>query len=647
MVDNTSTTPATGANQTFTGTSGVDSLSGGGGDDSIVGLGGNDVLSGDAPLAGQWQFAVYDRNFSSANGQAGTITSGTLRGQGYVDDFDVNSLANTIRATSGNPDDFGIVYTSTLNITTGGSYRFTTTSDDGSRIVIRDSSGNILNWSNDTGGTLPYMNNDFHQSATTRGGSVTLAPGSYTIEVLFWENAGSNTLAATIRGPDTGGATTNLTTYAGLGVPPTVPGQIDGNDTIDGGAGDDLITGNGGNDSLIGGIGNDTIDGGTGTDFIDGGAGNDTLLFGLGDDTVLGGDGNDFIDDAIGSQLVGNNLLDGGAGNDTIYGGGGTDTILGGANDDQLFGEDGDDSLDGGTGNDLLDGGAGNDTLNGGAGGDTLTGGLGNDRFLGITAGDVVDGSEDPGDTDNDVLDLFGSGWTKANTNIIFNDASHENGTVQFLDGFGNVIGTMTFSNIETIVPCFTPGTLIETERGAVPVETLTVGDRVVTRAHGLQAIRWIGRRDLTPAELLRNPRLRPILIGAGALGPGLPRRDMRLSPQHRLLMTGAYPELISGEAEVLAPALYFLGQPGIVQDAAAAGVSYLHLMFDRHEIVMSDGLWSESFQPGAATLSAMEAAQRAELLALFPGLSESRTLAYPSARPPLKRHEVQQILAS
>ena len=588
MVENTSTTPATGANQTLNGTAGVDSLSGGGGNDSISGLGGNDVLSGDAPLAGQWQFSLYDRNFSSANGQAGTITSGTLRGQGYVDDFSVGNLANTIRASTGNPDDFGIVYASTLNVTTGGSYRFTTSSDDGSRIVIRDSSGNILNWTNDSGGTLPYMNNDFHQPLTTRGGSVTLAPGTYTVEVLFWENGGQNTLAATIRGPDTGGATTDLTTYAGLGIPPAVPGQTDGNDTIDGGAGDDLITGNGGDDSLIGGIGNDTIDGGTGNDAIDGGDGNDT-----------------------------------------IWAGDGTDTLIGGAGDDQLSGE------------------AGDDTLNGGAGADTMTGGLGSDRFVGITAGDVVDGSEDPGDTDNDVLDLFGSGWTKANTNIIFNDASHENGTVQFLDNFGNVIGSMTLSNIETIEPCITPGTLIETDRGAVPVETLRVGDRVLTRDHGLQPIRWIGRRDLTAAELLRNPRLRPILIGAGALGPGQPRRDMRVSPQHRLLMTGAHPELISGEAEVLAPALYFLGQPGIVQDAAAMGVSYLHLMFDQHEIVMSDGIWSESFQPGAQTLSSMEAAQRAELLALFPELSSNPTRAYPAARSTLKRHEVRQILAS
>ncbi len=123
MVDNTSTTPATGAGQTFTGTAGVDSLTGGGGNDTISGLAGNDVLAGDSPLAGQWQYAVYNRDFSTANGQAGTITSGTLVGQGYVDDFGVTNLTNNARGTTGDPNDYGVVLKSTLNISATGTYR--------------------------------------------------------------------------------------------------------------------------------------------------------------------------------------------------------------------------------------------------------------------------------------------------------------------------------------------------------------------------------------------------------------------------------------------------------------------------------------------------------------------------------------------
>ncbi|MBS0565081.1 MAG: Hint domain-containing protein [Proteobacteria bacterium] len=417
-----------------------------------------------------------------------------------------------------------------------------------------------------------------------------------------------------------------------------------GNDTVDGGSGDDTITGGAGDDSLAGGTGNDTIDGGTGNDSIDGGAGNDSLFGGTGtfSDTIRGGAGNDSIDGGDG-----NDSLAGDAGNDTIIGGNGDDTIDGGDNDDLITGGAGNDSLAGGLGNDTIDGGDGSDTLSGGAGSDVLTGGLGSDRFVGITAGDVVDGGEDPGNTDNDVLDLFGSGYTWHNTNILFSSPNHENGTVQFLDANGTVIGSMTFSNIETIIPCFTPGTLIETDRGPVPAEQIREGDRVLTRDSGYRPVRWSGSRSLGAADLVAAPALRPVHIRRGALGEGLPERDMMLSPQHRMLLTGARAELIAGETEVLAAAMHLAGRPGI-RRAPAGPVTYVHFLFDQHEIVRSDGIWSESFQPGAASLGGLDAAQRDEILTLFPDLATVPGLtAYEAARLSLKPHEVRAVLAA
>ncbi|MFO1173938.1 MAG: Hint domain-containing protein [Paracoccaceae bacterium] len=440
---------------------------------------------------------------------------------------------------------------------------------------------------------------------------------------------------------------------------------IDGgteNDTVDGGSGDDSITGGSGNDSLAGGIGNDTIDGGTEADSIDGGAGNDSLFGGTGtfSDTIRGGAGDDSIDGGDGNDSLagdaGNDTIIGGLGDDTIDGGDNDDTITGGAGNDSIAGGLGKDTIDGGAGNDSIQGNAGddsllggdgNDTLDGGAGNDVMTGGLGSDRFLGITAGDVVDGSEDAGNTDNDVLDLFGSGYTWHNTNIIYSSPNHENGTVQFLDVNGNVVGTMTFTNIEMVIPCFTPGTLVETDRGPVAVEDIAEGDRVLTRDNGYRPVRWSGRRDLTAAELLASPALRPVLIRKGALGPDLPERDMVVSPQHRLLLTGARAELISGETEVLAAALHLVGRPGI-RRAPATAASYIHFLFDQHEIVRSDGVWSESFQPGVASLGGLDAAQRAEILTLFPELAtEPGLTAYGAARLSLKAHEVRAILAA
>jgi hypothetical protein len=112
------------------------------------------------------------------------------------------------------------------------------------------------------------------------------------------------------------------------------------------------------------------------------------------------------------------------------------------------------------------------------------------------------------------------------------------------------------------------------------------------------------------------------------------------------MLLTGARADLIAGEAEVLAAAVHLTGQPGIDR-AAVERVTYVHLMFDDHEIVRADGAWSESFQPGSATLGAMEADQLAELIALFPELAtdEGRN-AFPAARPALKAHEVRAMMA-
>jgi hypothetical protein len=206
----------------------------------------------------------------------------------------------------------------------------------------------------------------------------------------------------------------------------------------------------------------------------------------------------------------------------------------------------------------------------------------------------------------------------------------------------------MTFSNIENVIPCFTPGTLIETDRGEIPVESLVVGDRVLTRDSGYRPVRWIGRRDLTSDDLYRLQELVPVRISRGAMGPDMPSRNMMVSPRHRVLMAGHRAELVSGETEALASALHLVGMPGVTRAKDVTGVSYIHFMFDQHEIVRSDGLWTESFQPGATTLDGMEDAQRDEIFRLFPELAtEIGRKAYASARLSLKRHEVRAILAA
>jgi Ca2+-binding RTX toxin-like protein len=476
----------------------------------------------------------------------------------------------------------------------------------------------------------------------------------------------------------------------------------DNNDSITGGAGDDSLAGGLGDDTINGDAGNDQISGGDGTDQIFAGIGNDTVFFGTGNDSVFGGDGDDFIDDVIATSLAGANLLDGGTGNDTIWAGLGNDTLVGGDGADSLNGEDDNDSLTGDAGNDTLNGGNGldtlsggtgadslsgdagadslsggddndrlfggadNDTLNGDAGNDSLSGGDGNDIVLGgdgrdtltgdagadtLTggadedlffggAGDVIDGSSTG--VDFDTLDLRAYG--KALTNIIYDPGNPENGVVEFLDGLGNVIGSMAFTEIENVIPCFTPGTLISTDRGEVAVEALRPGDRVLTRDHGWQEVRWTGRRELSLADLIVSPALQPVRIAAGALGDGLPCRDMLVSPQHRMLVEGAGPEMWFGTDEVLVAALHMTGLPGICQ-VLTRGVSYIHLLCDAHEIIRADGAWTESFQPAMRTLNAMDAGQQDEVLALFPEVAHCG--AVPAARRTLKAYEARVLRAA
>ncbi len=404
------------------------------------------------------------------------------------------------------------------------------------------------------------------------------------------------------------GGTENDRLFGGQGADTLLGG--DGADSLEGGTENDQLFGGAGADTLLGEAGDDTLDGGTeadqlfggdgadslnagaGNDLLYGGIGADTIYFGGGDDTVYGDAGNDVIDDVALAGDSGFNLIYGGDGADTVWSGldadtihgdagadvlsgeDGNDSLFGGADGDALYGGEGVDSLDGGTGADLLDGGNANDTLAGGDGADTLQGGAGRDSLLGGTGADNIDGGADQdtiygdiGDTvtggstgvDLDILDL--TAWGKALTNVYKDPLNPENGYVEFLDAFGAVIGTMTFSDIETVIPCFTPGTLILTDRGEVAVETLRPGDLVMTRDNGLQPIRWVGRKELDFAQLVALPALRPVRIAAGAMGLNTPARDLLVSPQHRVMIEGPWAEMLFGDAEVLVAATHLLGR--------------------------------------------------------------------------------------
>ncbi|MBN2905552.1 MAG: Hint domain-containing protein [Rhodobacteraceae bacterium] len=296
-----------------------------------------------------------------------------------------------------------------------------------------------------------------------------------------------------------------------------------------------------------------------------------------------------------------------------------------------------DDILSGGTGADTLFGGAGDDVLTL-AQGDTATGDAGDDTFVITDLGEAgsgtitIDGGED-GETLGDTLDFNGQMASGSLTlDPLADGAGGLAGTATLVDGT-----VVNFTGIETII-CFTRGTMILTPTGERAVETLRPGDLVVTADNGPQPLRWIGQRTVQAQGAVA-----PVRIRAGLFGN---RRDLLLSPQHRMLYEGYQAQLLFGDHQVLIPASHLVDHHQVLEEPGGE-VTYLHLLFDRHEIIFAEGARSESFHPGHVGLDAIMAPAREELFSIFPELRASPNAYGPTTRLCLKRYEAQMLGAA
>jgi Hint domain len=199
----------------------------------------------------------------------------------------------------------------------------------------------------------------------------------------------------------------------------------------------------------------------------------------------------------------------------------------------------------------------------------------------------------------------------------------------------GAIIGTFP-PGVPSFVPwdnliCFTHGTLVETPDGPRLIETLERNDLVCTLDNGSQPIRWIASRAISVTEMIANAALRPVEFETGAIGN---TRPLRVSPQHRILLDDWRAQVYFGEDRVLIPAKAMVNGTTIRQIVPEAGVSYIHILFDRHEVIIAEGALSESFHPGEIGQGALDAAQRHELELLFPGLDlDRRRSSFPIVR--------------
>jgi hypothetical protein len=178
--------------------------------------------------------------------------------------------------------------------------------------------------------------------------------------------------------------------------------------------------------------------------------------------------------------------------------------------------------------------------------------------------------------------------------------------------------------------PGIAAGTEILTQRGARGVETLLVGDKVITRDHGFQALRWIGLVQQAGA----------IRFEAGALGA---HDEITLAPETRVLIRNPLVKVLFGEDEVFARARDLVNGRSIrlLEDGA---VPMVQLLFDQHEILRAAEMEVESLQPEGALSSQLDAATKAEIARILPRAAAGYS---PSARPCLRRAEARMFSAA
>jgi hypothetical protein len=196
----------------------------------------------------------------------------------------------------------------------------------------------------------------------------------------------------------------------------------------------------------------------------------------------------------------------------------------------------------------------------------------------------------------------------------------------------------VTVPRFPTDFLCFARGTLIATEAGEVPVELLRVGQRVQTLDNGLQPLRMIAWRRVAAED-----RMAPVAIAPGVLGN---RRELVLSPQHRVLVAAPAAELIFAEPEVLVPAVGLVdGQRAVRRPGGT--VDYFHLVCDRHEVLFAEGAPAESLYVGEGSLEKMGPELCDEVMALFPDFESWSPGRKALARPCLTVRETGVLSAS
>ncbi len=188
-------------------------------------------------------------------------------------------------------------------------------------------------------------------------------------------------------------------------------------------------------------------------------------------------------------------------------------------------------------------------------------------------------------------------------------------GTMSLMNQFGN--GALSLTD-NTFTPpdiqiCFCQNTDILTPAGNKKVESLKLGDLVIRHRGDAVPILWIGQSTVTVEDMRRDATRRPIRIAANSFGQGVPSADLYVSAQHRVVLEGDWCEYYFAEPRVLVPAKHLVGLAADVV-TPNTDINYYHILLDDHDLLISNGLLTESFQPSLRSYNGISAQMRQSL---------------------------------
>ncbi len=275
------------------------------------------------------------------------------------------------------------------------------------------------------------------------------------------------------------------------------------------------------------------------------------------------------------------------------------------------------------------DGSAGYASIHGGLNASNSTFALGGTLTDGVILGETQTVNES--DAGNVVLSNGAS--TNGSTGNITAKFDEETGDGESAHG-NETVGLVGFE--DGIIPCFLPDTMIETQNGPRLITDLKRGDLIATVDAGLQPLMMVADTTLSNP----SPDHCPILIRANAIAPGVPSRDLCVSPQHRVLLDTWKAQLMFGEEEILVPAKALINDNTILRMGAAPTVRYIHLGLETHHVIMSNNMRTETLHAGHISKSGISESARAELFEIFPDLRTMPQSWGPVARPYLSVKE-------